>query len=38
MDAAFVINAAGPWAGKVAKMAGIGNDDGYPVALPVEPR
>ncbi|CAF2596633.1 unnamed protein product [Rotaria sp. Silwood2] len=38
MDAAFVINAAGPWAGEVAKMAGIGVSGEYPVALPVEPR
>ncbi|CAF1225694.1 unnamed protein product [Rotaria sordida] len=38
MDATFVINAAGPWAGEVAKMAGIGVSDQYPVALPVEPR
>ncbi|CAF4834392.1 unnamed protein product, partial [Rotaria socialis] len=38
LDTAFVINAAGPWAGEVSKMAGIGASDEYPVALPVEPR
>ncbi|CAF4276127.1 unnamed protein product, partial [Rotaria sordida] len=38
MDTTFVINAAGPWAGEVAKMAGIGVSYQYPVALPVEPR
>lgn len=38
MDASFFINAAGPWAGEVAKMAGIGVGGEYPVALPVEPR
>ncbi|CAF1159132.1 unnamed protein product [Adineta steineri] len=38
MDSSFFINAAGPWAGEVAKMAGIGVAGEYPVALPVEPR
>ncbi|CAF1577657.1 unnamed protein product [Adineta ricciae] len=38
IDAAFFVNTAGPWAGEVAKMAGIGVADEYPVALPVEPR
>jgi glycerol-3-phosphate dehydrogenase len=38
MDASIFVNAAGPWAGEVAKMAGIGVSGEYPVALPVEPR
>lgn len=38
IDCSFFINAAGPWAGEVAKMAGIGTSEEYPVALPVEPR
>ncbi|KAH3791171.1 hypothetical protein DPMN_144651 [Dreissena polymorpha] len=35
-DAAVIINSAGPWAGEVARMAGIGVDV-FP-ELPVEPR
>ncbi|KHN87226.1 FAD-dependent oxidoreductase domain-containing protein 1 [Toxocara canis] len=35
----FVVNAAGPWAGKIAEMAGIGKGKGLlAVKLPVEPR
>ena len=36
---ATCINAAGPWAGEVAKMAGVGTQDGdRRIPLPVEPR
>lgn len=38
---ARTINCAGPWAGQVAKMAGIGADDAEGVnrvPLPIEPR
>jgi hypothetical protein len=38
IDASMFINAAGPWANDVAKMAGIGVTSQCPVALPVEPR
>jgi len=35
----MVVNAAGPWAGKLAQLAGIGNPDiGDGIPLPVEPR
>ncbi len=34
-----IVNAAGPWAGKVAAMAGVGRGKGLmAVPLPVEPR
>jgi len=34
------VNCAGPWAGEIARMAGIGGEDdgGYNIPLPVEPR
>ncbi|VDK27265.1 unnamed protein product, partial [Anisakis simplex] len=35
----FVVNAAGPWAGKIAEMAGIGKGKGLlAVPLPIEAR
>ncbi|CAF1466991.1 unnamed protein product [Didymodactylos carnosus] len=38
MDAAMIVNAAGPWAGEVSKLANIGVGKGdFSVALPVEP-
>lgn len=38
-DFATCVNAAGPWAGEVAKMAGIGiGPDDLSIPLPVEPR
>lgn len=32
----IIVNCAGPWAGQIAKMAGIGEGDSF--SLPVEPR
>lgn len=38
-NAGIIINCAGPWAGEIAKMAGIGSGEkGNTVTLPVEPR
>lgn len=39
MHFSLVINCAGPWAGEIAEMAGIGTGQGgLSVPLPVEPR
>ena len=39
LKGAIFVNAAGPWAGEVARMAGIGTGPGaLSVPLPVEPR
>ena len=38
-DFSTCVNAAGPWAGEIAKMAGIGEgEDDLSIPLPVEPR
>ena len=38
-DFVTCVNAAGPWAGEIAKMAGIGEGQGeLSIPLPVEPR
>ncbi|KAL3870193.1 hypothetical protein ACJMK2_038274 [Sinanodonta woodiana] len=36
----YVVNCAGPWAGQIAQMAGIGirKEEGLSIPLPVEPR
>lgn len=39
MKFAYCVNCAGPWAGNVARLAGIGEGRGIlSTALPVEPR